>query len=790
MARNTFYKEKNYPVSVVKSKNAQTPEGLTIAQGTTTIMEGGYVVYDMGKGSVGGYPVFVVRGYKGKPSIRISYSDRRTTYDDEATMDKGDFKRGCCTYLGVELPVSPANPYRYEDYTINRTGMYVQPMIQGQERFVMICVAAADESTVDAHVTLEAFYIVDDCDKADPVGQFVTEDEKLNKLWLASANTLRLATVQANQFEMVEGRMCLRKLTKYRSDSLIHTRPLQNNVQIDATFELSQNPEHETGITFLFWANRENDVLSGYSLDITQTGDATLYYTENGKKARLATPEPTDGPAVFQLKDNYPYTINISADTESITVLLPNNAKIHYEDNIKTQGYFGLACTQERRSIIDRLNVTSNGEKIYSLEEGTKPFDICRTGFFISDGAKRDRIPWSGDLDWAFDSGWYSYGQRMKAENTLDILGYHTNPEGYIFAACYPENTEKPIEKEYGYYQSDMFAAWYVISVLTYGKFAGYDKIQKYGQKMRDCLDYLWQYVDKEDGLFYQRYETSKGLWDHKLGDTGKNTYTNLIICDAMQKYAAFAAATQNTTTAANHTERAQIMHRGIMKHLYSEEKKGFIKSKEIDELCDMANPYAMCKNMVTKEQAAQIASHAKEITHGYGKIALLMIHGLYNYGYGKEAWEMLTGRLPLYGSNGQIRVYVDWMSTIDNPNVPETTYECMHNPPSEAGANLNWGDLCHPDTTICGVLTGKVAGIMPGEEGFSSILLRPCPGNIKNISCLVPVKNGKTASLKISENENDYTVELELPEHMTVTKDFSQMTKNVIYTERIVDGK
>ena len=46
--------------------------------GSMTIFSGGYVIFDMGSESVGGYPVFVVSDYAGQPAIHISYSDRFT----------------------------------------------------------------------------------------------------------------------------------------------------------------------------------------------------------------------------------------------------------------------------------------------------------------------------------------------------------------------------------------------------------------------------------------------------------------------------------------------------------------------------------------------------------------------------------------------------------------------------------------------------------------------------------------------------------------------------------------
>ena len=135
--RTMEHRKLNYPVSVRKQKGAEGAQTICgTADGELRLIPGSYVIFDMGAGSVGGYPFFFVKSYKGKPTLRISYSDRMIPYEREETIGLGDFTRGSCTYLGVELPVMPANPYRFEDYTIARDGLFVYPLIQGQERFV------------------------------------------------------------------------------------------------------------------------------------------------------------------------------------------------------------------------------------------------------------------------------------------------------------------------------------------------------------------------------------------------------------------------------------------------------------------------------------------------------------------------------------------------------------------------------------------------------------------------------------------------------------------------------
>ena len=113
------------------------------------------------------------------------------------------------------------------------------------------------------------------------------------------------------------------------------------------------------------------------------------------------------------------------------------------------------------------------------------------------------------------------------------MLARHQLPNGYIWAVCYPEDTCPPADEDYGYYESDIFSAWFVPSLADYLLFTNdCDTADKLWNTAAKSLDYLWQYIEN-DGLFFQRYQTSKGIWDHCLNDIGKFSYTNIIVYHA-----------------------------------------------------------------------------------------------------------------------------------------------------------------------------------------------------------------------------------------------------------------
>ena len=102
-----------------------------------------------------------------------------------------------------------------------------------------------------------------------------------------------------------------------------------------------------------------------------------------------------------------------------------------------------------------------------------------------------------------------------------------------------------------------------------------------------------------------------------------------------------------------------------------------------------------------------------------------------------------------------------------------------MHNPPMNFGANLNWGDLSHPDSGVCGILSGYIAGIRPLQPGFKEVLIRPHPGGCRQIDCKVPARNG-IIELCIRSGKDGSEVFIQLPEGVRCQTDFAELQQPV----------
>ena len=195
--------------------NVSDAENLLSANKGTTILRydgdtAPKIILDLGEASTGGYPVFKVKSFGGTPVLRLAYSDWYDYIIDAQYGEIGDFRRGCCKYLGVELPVLPGDPNRFNLFTISHNGLYLSPLIQGQQRWLMLKL-----DTPGTFVELEYVYIHYTSNMSEHDGFFECSDKDLTKLWYASTWTCQIATLENSQsWDTLCGTLLLRALTK------------------------------------------------------------------------------------------------------------------------------------------------------------------------------------------------------------------------------------------------------------------------------------------------------------------------------------------------------------------------------------------------------------------------------------------------------------------------------------------------------------------------------------------------------------------------------------------------
>jgi len=745
------------------------------------------MILDLGEASTGGYPVFKVKSFGGAPVLRLAYSDWYDYMMEEKWGEIGDFKRGCCKYLGVELPVLPGDPNRFNLFSITHEGEYISPLVQGQERWLMIKL-----DTPNTYVELEYAYIYYTSDASRYDGAFECSNKDLTKLWYASVWTCQIATIPNSQsWDTLNGTLLLRALTKGNDAGYYKNGTSLKNYKLTCKMAFANNPQMSSGFGVLL---RADSIERGYAVFVNDDNTVKAY-----KRAQSVFELICEAKLDFDVIDNKFYDITATAEGNRFTFAIDGKNVLNFTDDTYSVGSFGFCQTTEKWALAKDLKVFEGDKLIFAddFTNGLDAYEFTRSAAFVSDGAKRDRLPWIGDLDWAGRNIYYAFKDFKAMPDTLRMFAFNQTPEGYVWGTCYPENTLKPEIGNYGYYESDLFSAWIVPTLADYLLFTGDTDFCKeiYGTIQSDC-DYLWRFVEA-DGLFNQRYATSKGVWDHVLNDMGKFTYSNLLVSEAFGEAAFIAEHIGKADDAAKYNQRKKIMRDAIKKYFTSEE--GYLTKGLYDrDMCELANSLALSIHYFdTASDATPALKALLARTPGHAKIAALMIRGAYMYGFDEEAIKSMI--LPGYQYVEDVDSSVVY-DALDNPNFdfasrhmhpanwikalndwrgPHTTWECMTYPPARLSNGGAWGDRSHPDTAIAHILTGYVLGVLPETIGFETFKVIPHTALVDNAKGIVPTKFG---NIYVEWNKADNVLKIDTDGTNKLIFDKSDTMFDVIY--------
>jgi len=697
-----------------------------------------FLILDLGRASASGYPVFKVRSHTGTPVVRLAYATH-----PRACGEKGGFGRGTCRYLGttVDLPVLPANPGRYELYTIPRDGTFIGPLIQGQQRYVRVQL-----DTPGTEVAIDSLHILNKevHDLSPTAGHFLCNDEIINEIWYASAWTLQIASFpHHNAWMALDGWLAPRKLEHANDVALSKEGAAWDDYRFSFDFEIRINPDH---MSHAGWAIRCRDEDNGYVAAINLDGTFTLQKRSNGTYTQLKKIALEQ-----KILDGEHHHIEVEVKANTITTLLDGKRIDVTKDDSYAAGRIGFWHPKEKWFLVDNVKVTNPKGKIVLQDDfsgNLDQWDYARTLGFIADGAKRDRLVWSGDLDWAGRNVYYAFRDASYMRDSLKMLAFNQTPEGFVHAAPYPEIIVPPASGDFGHFASDEFSAWLVPVAWDYLLYTGdKDTLGEIYPAIAKDLNYLLNHVG-ENGLFQQRRETSKRAGNLKIGDTGSRTYMNILLQDSLLKGARIATALGERVAADGFQSKADALRDAIMEQLWDEQGGCFVESLKKRNFEHTGNALALSVGFVSPEQAQRMAPHLKR--HNHGKFQSLAIRGLMEYGFGDAA-------LDAFFAHG-------WPELVNTREVPLTTTECMT--PKRGG----WGDESHPDTSMAHIFTGYLLGVEPTELAYENYTVMPvvCQ-KVNRAKGIVPTKKGDIVT-SWSRDKTKFTHQLVSPPGTRVT--------------------
>ena len=713
------------PAGVVRTEGqVESAEAIRVEDGKScrlTYANGGakaVVVLDFGKQSVGGYAVFTVTAKSGLPVVRLAYANH-----PDGLSETGDFTRETSArYLGptFDLPVLPGNINRHETYTIPRTGRFIAPLLQGQARYVRVQL-----DTPDTSVEIDAVVMVNSgvYDRSPHDGYFLCSDERINRLWYISTWTLQIASFPNHDaWKSVDGWLLPRKLEQADDVGLSVAGAEWTDVTVDTTFELRANPHHVSAAGVAF---RAKDARNAYLAEVALDGIFRLIVRKDGKDAilkekRLSAP----------LTDGVRYSLKVDARGPALTTRLDGAVIDETRDGTFATGRVGFYTPKEKWPLFDAIRVTDRQGRTLLADDfagDLSRWQFAHTLSFVADGAKRDRLIWSGDLYFAQRNVYYAFANPTYLRDSLKMLAFNQTPEGYVHASPYPERSVPPPSGDYGPFPSDEFAAWLVPVAWEHLLYTGDTAtLREIWPAIKRLLDYLNANTGS-NGLFVQRAETSKHAGNLNPGDVRTRAYMNILLWGVFTDAERIARHLDLSAEAAVAQKRADAIKKSVFAQLWDEANGYFKEALETHKFGPEANALALSMGLVTREQALRIAPQFKKI--GHGKFQSLASRGKLEYGFAQSGLQMIFDH--------------NWLKLLDEGwKGATTTTECM------GMMTKGWGDESHPDTAIADHFSAYILGVQPKQPGYKSFLVKPHPTReVRWAKGLVPTPQGPIAA-------------------------------------------
>jgi alpha-L-rhamnosidase len=738
------------PTSVVSTSGTVTGAQNLVCGGsggaTLTLTTGGAtptVVLDYGK-EVGGVPYFTVTAASGSPVLQAGYS--------EGKQYEGPTGDG-------STPWAEGDPSRADKYTVTAPGTITNSYVQGGERYEELTLTSPGSVTLSG---LGVTYIADRTQAAGYQGYFDSSSDELNKIWYDGAYTAQIDSVPTgslpSSWTITGGVLDAHGDSANSGVGLLD----QGGTWTDYTAKFDTNiVSNQAG-----WIVRGQDVNDGYAFilnDDTDTAGTPDTLQEFDLKGGIFT---TVGsvPVTTGLAAGTWHTvattvsgtaITISLDNRTIATLdsssFPGGTTAYPSGTVGFREYAGEEADFRNLSV-----VASNGSTLYSnalntasaLSAFTAPGTNALSS--ITDGAKRDRAIWSGDLNVEGPTVFDSVDNTAYLKNSLALLASYRLSSGFVTGALPPQDplhTGATTPGTTGSYSASYSIYW----VLGLGAYYLYTGDTAFVQQEWPVVqqELAWNATQLDGNGLLSTTGDDGADWDfYDPNKTGEVTEYNILYYKALLDGATLATAAGNTSQAAAYTSQAAALRTAINAHLFNSGTGVYYTSNtQTTGVAQDANSLAVLYGVAPAANDASILATLKT--------------DLWTTPYGPLPFSSSTGNKGLvspYVSGYELDARLATNDTADAEQLLTTEWGHMINAGADQTGtmweNVNGSDgtpglgsgtsLSHGwSTTPTSALSGYVLGIQPVTAGFATWSVRPHPGDLSWAQGQVPTPHG-----------------------------------------------
>ncbi len=364
------------------------------------------------------------------------------------------------------------------------------------------------------------------------------------------------------------------------------------------------------------------------------------------------------------------------------------------------------------------------------LEIGDRTLRLCAHESFM-DCPYYEESQFPGDTRIQALAAYLHFGDARLAKNAIEQFSWSLNGEGFI-SARYPTNST---------YYIPNYNIYWIGMLHDYMMFKGDSAfVASQLPVVRYLMDYFLRRA-RADGTISRPGYHNFVDWTHRSGEApfdseGYSSIVDLHVLLGLQWAARLEAFAGDPELEWKYRKRAgQLMER--IPELYFHRKKGlFADTPEMDSWSVHANTLAI----ITGAAGEMAGDIMKIILDGSGGMVGSSIYWRF---YMSEALDR----------SGRGDHYLQWLEpwkemiragvTTWPETGPESRSECHG-----WGASPNYH------------LYATVAGIRPQSPGFSSVIVRPHPGNASSLTCVVPHPGGRISlELRFSSGRSEGTI-------------------------------
>lgn len=357
----------------------------------------------------------------------------------------------------------------------------------------------------------------------------------------------------------------------------------------------------------------------------------------------------------------------------------------------------------------------------------------------LTDGAKRDRDPYVGDVYVSGVTDYLTHDVGAAARNVLADLADHQRSDGWIPPASI-NNYTLPL---FDYPMYWVTASWdYVLYTgdESYGR--------TYYPNLVKVLDQWYPSVTDANGLLQKGLNGTGGYGDYAfLGRTGEVTYYNALYVLALRDAARLATALGHADDAARWSARSDTVASAINTHLWDASAGAYLDSAvgAVRHAQD-GNGYAILAGVAPSDRAKSALDYLSAHTQTpYGN-AFMDNNTLVGDGtqrvYAFTSFPEITARF-MTGATGsaidEIKRLYGWMATHDPGG---TDWEGIGADGSQYEGSYT-SDAHGWSTGVVSELTNQLLGAAPATPGYSTWTVQPHPGDVQWARGQLPTPHG-----------------------------------------------